>query len=43
MEKFMISHCKFTTYYLQRNKQVESTNKTLGEILTKLVNASQTD
>jgi hypothetical protein len=39
----MISHHKSTTYYLQGNKQVKSTNKTLGKILTKLVNAIRTN
>ncbi len=43
MEEFMISHHKSITYYLQRNGQVESINKTLGKILTKLINANQMD
>jgi uncharacterized protein (DUF305 family) len=43
VEEFMISHHKPTTYYLQGNKQAKSTNKTLGKILAKLVNANQTD
>jgi hypothetical protein len=37
MEEFMISHQTSTTYYLQGNKQVELTHKTLGKILAKLV------
>jgi hypothetical protein len=40
VEEFIISHYKLTTYYPQGNKQVESTNKTTGKILTKLVNAN---
>jgi hypothetical protein len=38
MAKFMIIHHKSTTYYHQRNVQVELINKTLGNILAKLVN-----
>ncbi len=34
VEEFMIAHHKSTTYYPQGNRQVESTNKTLGKILT---------
>ncbi len=40
VEEFMISHHKSTIYYLQRNKQAELTNKTLGQILAKLINAN---
>ncbi len=40
VKEFMISHHKSTTYYPQGNGQVELTNKTLGKILTKLVNAN---
>jgi hypothetical protein len=36
----MISHHKSTLSYPQRNMQTESTNKTLGTILAKLVNAN---
>jgi hypothetical protein len=36
----MISYHKSTTYYPQGNGQVELANKTLGKILTKLVNAN---
>ncbi len=36
----MISHYKSTTYYPQRNKQVELTNRTTNKILAKLVNAN---
>ncbi len=38
----MISHHKLMTYYRQGNGQAESTSKTLGKILTKLINANQT-
>jgi hypothetical protein len=40
VEKFMISHHKLIAYYLQGNEQAKSTNKTLGKILAKLVNAN---
>jgi len=43
MENFMISNHKSSTYYLQGNGQAELTNKTLGKILTKLVNANWTN
>ncbi len=43
VEEFMILHYKSTTYCPQGNKQVKSTNKTLGKLLTKLVNANETD
>ncbi len=36
----MISHHKSTLSYPQRNMQTESTHKTLGTILAKLVNAN---
>jgi hypothetical protein len=36
----MIIHHKLTTYYPQGNGQVESTNKTMGNILAKLVNVN---
>ncbi len=39
----MISHPKSTIYYPQGSGQAKSTNKTLGKILAKLVNANQTD
>jgi hypothetical protein len=39
----MITHHKSTTYYLQGNDQVKSTNKTLKQILIKLVNVNQND
>jgi len=43
VEEFMISNHKSSTYYTERNKQVELTSKTLGKILTKLVNANWTN
>jgi hypothetical protein len=43
VEEFMIIHHKSTTYCLQGNGQVESTNKILGEILVKLVNVNRTN
>jgi hypothetical protein len=43
VEEFKISHHKSNIYYLQGNGQAESTNKTLGKILAKLVNANQID
>jgi len=39
----MIQHRKSTPYYPQGNGQAESTNKVLKTILTKIVNANQTD
>jgi hypothetical protein len=39
----MITRHKSTTYYIQGNGQVDSTNKTLKQILTKLVNANRND
>jgi hypothetical protein len=38
----MISHHKSNIDYPQKNGQVESTNKTLGKILTKFVNTNRT-
>jgi transposase InsO family protein len=43
VEKFMIVHHKSTTYYPQGNGQVESTNKTLGKIMAKLIKANRTN
>jgi transposase InsO family protein len=43
VEEFIIVHHKSTTYYPQRNGQVESINKTLGKILTKLINVNHTN
>jgi hypothetical protein len=39
----MIQHQKSTTYYPQGNGQAKLTNKVLKAILTKIVNANQTD
>ncbi len=36
-----MKHTKFTVYYLHRNGQIKSTNKTYGTLLTKLVNENQ--
>jgi hypothetical protein len=35
--QFLMKHVSSITYYLQGNGQVESTNKVLGTLLTKLV------
>ncbi len=43
VEEFMIVHHKSTTYYLQGNGQVKSTNKTFGKILAKLVDVNCTN
>jgi hypothetical protein len=37
MDHFLLKHVSSTTYYPQRNGQLESTNKVLGTLLTKLV------
>ncbi len=42
-QEFMMTHHKSTTYYPQGNNQVESTNKILGRLLTKMVNANRND
>ncbi len=42
-QEFMITHHKSTTYYPQGNGQAESTNKTLGRLLAKMVNANRND
>lgn len=41
--EFIIQHRKSTTYYPQGSGQAESTNKVLKAILTKTINANQTD
>jgi hypothetical protein len=43
VEEFMISHHESTNYYLQGNEQTKSINKTLGKIITKLVNSNWMD
>ncbi len=40
---FLLQHITSTTYYLQGNGQVESTNKVIGLFLTKLVNENCTN
>ncbi len=42
-QEFMITHHKSATYYPQRNDEVESTNKTLGRLLAKMVNSNRND
>ncbi len=41
--KYLMIHVSFTTYYFQRNGQVESINKVLGTLLTKLVSENKKD
>jgi transposase InsO family protein len=43
VQEFMITHHKSTTYYPQGNAHVESTNKMIKKILTKLVNVNRND
>jgi hypothetical protein len=43
VQEFMITHHKSTTYYAWGIGQAKSTNKTLKEILTKLVNINWND
>ncbi len=38
VEKYILWHTSSTTYYPQGNGQVESTNKVIGTMMTKLVN-----
>jgi hypothetical protein len=40
---FLLRHMTSTTYYLQGNGQVDSTNKVIGLFLTKLVNENCTN
>jgi len=40
---FLLKHVSSTTYYLQGNVQVKSTNKVFGALLTKLVNENKTN
>jgi hypothetical protein len=37
---FLLLHMTLTIYYSQGNGQVESTNKVIGSLLTKLVNTN---
>ncbi len=39
---FLLKHVSSTTYYLQGNGQVESTNKVIGTLLTKLISENRT-
>jgi hypothetical protein len=43
VEYFLLQHRTSTTYYPQGNGQAESTNKVIGQLLTKLVNETRTD
>jgi hypothetical protein len=43
IDHFILKHMSSTTYYLQRNGQVESTNKVLGTLLTKLISENKTN
>ncbi len=40
---FLLKHVNFTTYYLQGNGQVESTNKVFRTLLTKLISDNRID
>ncbi len=40
---FLLKHVSSTTYYPQGNGQVESINKVLGTLLTKLISENKTD
>ncbi len=42
-DHFLLKHVSSTTYYPQGNGHVESTNKVLGTLLTKLVSENKTD
>jgi hypothetical protein len=43
VQEFMITHHKSTTYYPHGNGQEKFTNKTLKQVLIKLVNVNQND
>jgi hypothetical protein len=43
LNHFLFQHTIYTTYYIQGNGQVESTNKVIGIMLTKLVNEKKND
>ena len=43
IEQYKIRHRKSTPYHLQANGQVESTNKVIESVLTKIVNMHQKD
>jgi hypothetical protein len=40
IQESMITHHKSTTYYPQGNGQAKFTNKTLGKLFAKMVNAN---
>jgi hypothetical protein len=40
---FLLRHTTSTTYYLQGNGQLESTNKVIGSLFTKLVSENCTN
>ena len=42
-EHYVVVHKKSTSYYPQANRLAESTNKTLQNILRKIVNENRTD
>jgi hypothetical protein len=42
-DHFLMKHVSSTTYYPQGNGQVESINKVLGTLLTKLISGNRTD
>jgi hypothetical protein len=42
-DHFLMKHVSSTTYYPQGNGQVESTNRVLGTLLTKLISENRTD
>ncbi len=43
INQFLLKHVSFITFYCQGNGQVESTNKVLGTLLTKLVSGNKTN
>jgi hypothetical protein len=43
IDHILLKHVSSTTYYPRRNGQVESTNKVLGTLLTKLVSENKAD
>ena len=43
LEKFMVIHKKLAPYHPQANGQIKSINKTLKEILTKIVSGLKTN
>jgi hypothetical protein len=43
IEQFLLKHVSSTTYYPRGNGQVESSNKVISRLLTKLVNEKRTN